>query len=61
VLPVFKGFDEDFIRDIDKWQALFMGTDPQDKDFPGKWNFINFFHKLIVIRALFTDKFSKSV
>jgi hypothetical protein len=57
-MEVLKGFEEDFVKDIKKWKLLFDSDNPHELEFPGKWEHINYFHKLPIIRTLFPDKFS---
>jgi len=55
---VFSGFDDDFARDIDKWQEIYDNVKPQSGKltWPGKWNNLSLLHRTIVISILRPDK-----
>jgi dynein heavy chain len=53
-LPAFKGFVEDF--KIQEWRPVLETTELEGKAFPGKWDLLNEFQKLLIIRAIRNEK-----
>jgi dynein heavy chain len=60
-IPLFEGLNEDFKKMTLDWAAIYNANDLFESKFPGKWNSLNSFQKLIIIRLLRPDKFSKSI
>ena len=57
-----KGLDSDFVRDLDKWKKITEVDNPAEETFPGRWfDAINDYQRLIIIRALTPNKFTKGV
>ena len=57
--PSFKKFDDDFIKDLDKWQKIYDSSEPQNFEvnpWPAKWADLELLQKTIVMRALRPDK-----
>ncbi|KAL4494234.1 hypothetical protein ABPG73_018753, partial [Tetrahymena malaccensis] len=62
VLPQFKGFVKEFEHYIEHYKKLNEHETPYEEEFPGAIaQNLHYFSKLILIRALFPDKFSKAV
>ncbi len=58
VLPAFKGFDLDFEKHINDWEKVYNSPIPQKKKttWPGQWNDLSLFKRVIVLRLLRPDK-----
>lgn len=55
----FKGFDDDFAANIDKWQKIYDSSEPQNFEtnpWPAKWENLELLQKTIIMRALRPDK-----
>lgn len=59
--PTFDGLNEDFRKMTLDWAAVYNSPDIFETKLPGKWNSLNSFQKLTLVRLLRPDKFSKSV
>jgi dynein heavy chain len=53
-IPAFKGLIEDF--KLAEWKSVLEATELSQMSFPGKWNSLNDFQKMIVLRALRPEK-----
>eukprot|EP00501_MAST-03F_sp_TOSAG23-6_P002568 GSMAST32.ASY1.ANO1.2709.1 assembled CDS len=61
-LPSFKGFDIDFITNIDFWRGYFDSLNPHEYSFPEKWDSIlNSLQKLCVLKCLRPDKCTDAI
>jgi len=58
VLPEFQGFDKDFETFLHDWERVYNSLAPQSNKelWPGTWNTLTMFRKLIVLRILRPDK-----
>ena len=58
VLPEFNGFDKDFENFLHDWERVYNSLAPQSSKeaWPGNWNNLPMFRKLIVLRILRPDK-----
>jgi len=39
--PTFKGFDDDFVKNLDHWEKIYNSSNPQsfkENPWPGKWS-----------------------
>jgi dynein heavy chain len=61
VIPLYEGLDQDLINFTLDWCNVYNSPDPFEAKFPGKWNNLQPFQRLIVIRLLRPDKFIQSV
>jgi len=54
----FEGFELDFEKHINEWEAVYNSAKPQSlkNPWPGKWNDLTIFHKIIVMRIVRPDK-----
>ncbi|KAI8903374.1 dynein heavy chain, N-terminal region 2-domain-containing protein [Gorgonomyces haynaldii] len=57
----FEGFSKDFKEQILEWRKIFDSSDPQNQPFPGKWNDLNDFQHLMVLRCLRPDKMTTAI
>eukprot|EP00357_Protocruzia_adherens_P016996 CAMPEP_0115042314 /NCGR_PEP_ID=MMETSP0216-20121206/46198_1 /TAXON_ID=223996 /ORGANISM="Protocruzia adherens, Strain Boccale" /LENGTH=717 /DNA_ID=CAMNT_0002424417 /DNA_START=41 /DNA_END=2194 /DNA_ORIENTATION=- len=55
-LEDFKGFDDDFVRHVSSWEEIYQSNKPLETPWPGKWNSLGLFQKIIVLRLFRTDK-----
>ncbi len=61
-LSNFRGLCKDFCNNVDAWKELFDGPSPQDAPFPGdRWNALDSFRKLLVLRCLRPDKVTEAM
>jgi len=61
-MPVFEGFETDFINKIEEFRAIFDHASPETEPLPGKWNTsLNSLQKMCVLRALRADKITESI
>eukprot|EP00842_Homolaphlyctis_polyrhiza_P003881 jgi/Hompol1/4494/HPOL_003652-RA len=58
-LAAFKGFIHEF--KLSDWKQILESNDLHDVPFPGKWNSLNEFQKLLVVRSLRSEKIVPSV
>ncbi|KAJ2998719.1 Dynein heavy chain 7, axonemal [Globomyces sp. JEL0801] len=58
-LPAFKGFINEF--KIAEWRGFLEATGVSEKSFPGRWESLNEFQKLLVIRSLRNEKIVPAV
>jgi len=58
VLKHFHGFDTDFEQFINEWEHVYNSPIPQKKKttWPGQWNNLSLFRRLIVLRLIRPDK-----
>lgn len=61
VLPNFAGILEDFKKSAKDWNAIYNSDSPFDAKFPGKWDTIIPFLKLLLTRVIRPDRFTPSV
>lgn len=52
----FKGFDDEFVKNLKDWQEIYNNSEPQDCVWPGKWQDLNILNRTIVISILRPDK-----
>lgn len=57
-MKAFKGFDTDFASMAEQWKEVYEHSAPHTQQFPGTWNELSAFRKLIVLRCLTLDKVS---
>ena len=55
-LPSLNGFDDYFLKNSHEFQAIFDSSNPQDMPMPGKWNDLDYFQKMIILKAIRLDK-----
>lgn len=57
-IPAFKGFDTDFEKYINDWERVYNSPKPQSlkEPWPGVWQDLNLFRRILVLRILRTDK-----
>lgn len=55
-LPSLNGFDSYFLNNSHEFQVMFDSTEPQNEPLPGKWNDLDYFQKMIIIKAIRLDK-----
>jgi dynein heavy chain len=55
-LPAFKGILEEFMNNPDMWKEYYQSQNPQEELFPGKWESLNPFQKVVLIRTMRSDK-----
>jgi len=61
-LPIFEGFENDFVRQIVEYKKIFDDVAPQDMPLPGKWNdSLDSLQKMCVLRALRGDKIPEAI
>jgi dynein heavy chain len=61
-LPIFDGFETDFISKIGDFKAIFDHVSPQTCDLPGKWHtHLDSLQKMCVLRALRADKMTEAI
>jgi dynein heavy chain len=58
VLPAFKGFDKDFEQHLHEWEHIYNSAKPHSlkEPWPGQWNELTLFRRIIVLRILRPDK-----
>jgi dynein heavy chain len=54
----FTSFDDDFAKNIDKWEKIYNSPNPQslENEWPGKWNDLSILNRTIIISILRPDK-----
>ncbi len=57
-LKQFKGFISEFQNSLQEWKKIYESDDPIEYPFPGVWNQLNSYLKLIIIRILVPFKFT---
>ena len=57
----FDGLTADFQKYSYEWTDIYHHHDPFNIDWPGKWNEVSQFKKLIITRIIRPDKFSNSL
>jgi len=62
-LKSFKGFDVDFEANINDWEKVYNSSIPHKKKtvWPGQWNNLTIFRKIIVLRLLRPDKVTAAI
>ncbi|XP_047030670.1 dynein axonemal heavy chain 12 [Helicoverpa zea] len=61
-LHSFAGFQEDFVRNITKWQEVYDDMEPHNKSLPGVWDTkLTQFQKLLIVRILRPDKLTIAI
>ncbi|KAH7827931.1 dynein haevy chain 8, inner dynein arm 4 [Monocercomonoides exilis] len=60
-LPAFTDLDKDFAADPDSWRVIFDSSQAHREPLPGKWNDLNQFQKLLVLKCLRSDKITEGV
>jgi dynein heavy chain len=61
-LDAFDGFETDFVKQLQDWQAIFDHIEPQSQPLPGKWEgSLGPLQKLCVLRALRADKVTEGI
>ena len=58
LLPAFSGFDKDFEKHLQEWEEISKLPNPHKAKlpWPGVWNDLNLFKRLVVLRILRPDK-----
>lgn len=54
--PFYKGFDRDLEENLGAWEKLSVSPTPETDEWPGRWNEIPIFNKLLILRVLRPDK-----
>lgn len=52
---------ESFKKDSKDWTRVYNSAQPFNEKWPGQWNEISLFKKLIITRIIRPDKFSQSL
>jgi len=52
----FEGLHESFDKDHEAWQAIYDNSQPHELPLPGKWNDLETFKKVCIIRCFRSDK-----
>jgi dynein heavy chain len=52
----YKGFDRDLEENLGAWEKISVSVSPEADEWPGKWNEIPIFSKLLILRVLRPDK-----
>ena len=61
-MEVFKGLDEHFTDNGDKWRKIYEAADPQKVPFPSPWKKqLTDVQKMIIMRVLRPDKVIPSI
>ncbi|BBM97612.1 dynein axonemal heavy chain [Marchantia polymorpha subsp. ruderalis] len=60
-LPNFGGFSDDFSKNPNQWKPLYESPTPYRANFPGKWEKLNIFQKLLVVKIFRPEKVVESV
>ncbi|KAK6963637.1 Dynein heavy chain 7 axonemal [Biomphalaria glabrata] len=61
-LKNFKGFREDFVKNIEKWKDFYNEKEPHKVTLPDPWNTkLNDFQRMIVLRTVRPDKIGLSI
>ncbi|KAJ3039074.1 Dynein heavy chain 7, axonemal [Rhizophlyctis rosea] len=58
-LPAFKGLRDD-LKPVD-WKAVMESSEPHETAFPGQWNQLNEFQKMLIVRALRSERIIPAV
>jgi dynein heavy chain len=60
-MPGYHGLCDEFQKHVKEWFDVYEGFEPHKVKFPGIWNDLSFFKKLLIIRCLRPDKMIPSV
>ncbi|XP_052808511.1 dynein axonemal heavy chain 1-like isoform X3 [Mya arenaria] len=60
-LKTFEIFSEDFKNHLDGFKKIFDSAAPHREPLPGKWNDIDMFQKMIVLKCLRADKITEAM
>ncbi|XP_004631750.1 dynein heavy chain 1, axonemal [Octodon degus] len=61
-LPTFSAFPSDFVKHLEKFQAIFDSLEPHREPLPGIWDqYLDQFQKLLVLRCLRGDKVTNAM
>jgi len=61
-LDVFKGIDSYFIEFHKKFKKIFDATEAHEEKMPGEWDDkLNSFQKMIVLKAIRSDKVTSAI
>ncbi|KAL2653371.1 hypothetical protein R1flu_021499 [Riccia fluitans] len=60
-IPNFTGFSQDFSQNPNQWKALYESPTPYRSAFPAKWDKLNVFQKLLVVKIFRPEKIVESV
>ncbi len=61
-LKTFKGFETEFVQNVDAWRAYFDSSTCYKDALPGKWDTcLEIFQKLLVLRCLRQDKIQEGI
>lgn len=54
----FKGFDDQFAQNIEKWEKIYNSPNPEsfDNPWPSPWNEMSILYRTIIISILRPDK-----
>ena len=62
ILPSFEGFVDFFMKEHVAFKKIFDSKDPEVEPLPGEWdNKLNSFQKMIVLKAIRSDKISEAI
>ncbi|CAG9462898.1 unnamed protein product [Pedinophyceae sp. YPF-701] len=61
MLPAFDGIVASFLADPGEWKKLYDSPEPQKETFPGVWNDVSAFRRLMITRCIRLDKVSSAV
>lgn len=56
-----QGFSDDFSKNPNQWKPLYESPTPYRANFPGKWEKLNIFQKLLVVKIFRPEKVVESV
>ncbi|KAL3685151.1 hypothetical protein R1sor_003173 [Riccia sorocarpa] len=60
-IPNFTGFAQDFTQNPNQWKPLYDSPIPYKSTFPPKWDKLNIFQKLLVVKIFRPEKIVESV
>ncbi|XP_023288729.1 dynein heavy chain 7, axonemal-like [Orussus abietinus] len=55
-VPGFEGLKDSFVKDTDHWRMIFDHKEPYNVDFPGRFNQLSRFEKMLMLRCIRPDK-----
>jgi hypothetical protein len=57
--PEYGGFIGDFVAHLAQWRKIYDSEAPHEQRFPGRWDKLEIYKKIMVLRLLTPDKFAK--
>ncbi|KAI5636077.1 dynein heavy chain and region d6 of dynein motor domain-containing protein [Phthorimaea operculella] len=60
-LPNYKNFKDEFIDHIEDWKNVYDDLEPHNSTFPGRWNNLAQFQRLLIIRCVRPDKLTIAI